>query len=162
MHVTSSVNCQSEMSAKCPIAEVKVLISEQQCGFNLAALQRKFGVPRLTIRTLQNASGVRWNSSVYEWQRDNGDSIVYAVNEQKTGGCELDAATAAFQAESERRASQDDLKVGSTSDVIRGIFYYVYLVCILMWPVAAVVGGLFVWRRVRILYRRVIMTNKRN
>jgi hypothetical protein len=111
---------------------------------------------------LQNASGARWTNSVYEWQEDNGDAIVYSVHEQETGGCELDAATATFQAESERKSSQDDLKVGSTGDLIGGIFYYAYLVCILMWPVAAVVGGLFIWRRIRIFHRRATMTNKRS
>ena len=125
-------------------------------------LQRRFGVPRLTIRTLQDASGARWTNSLYEWQGDNGDAIAYSVHEQKTGGCELNAATAAFQAESERKASQDDLKVGSTRDVIGGIVYYAYLVCILMWPVAAVVGGLLIWRRIRIFYRRASISNKRS
>ncbi|HET7442816.1 MAG TPA: hypothetical protein VFJ47_16055 [Terriglobales bacterium] len=162
MHVTSSGGCQSAMSANCPVAHVKVFIPEQQCNSYLTALQRKFGVPRITIRTMQDASGARWTNSVYEWERDNGDAVVYSIHQQNTGGCELDAATATFQAESEHRASQDDLKVGSTKDVIGGIVYYAYLVCILMWPVAAVVGGLLVWRRVRILYRRCVMTNKRS
>jgi hypothetical protein len=161
MHVTSSGSCQPALSPNCPIAHIEVFISEQQCDASLVALQRKFGVPRITIRTLQDAFGARWTNSIYEWQGENGDAIAYSIHEQKTGGCELDAATASFQAESERRASQDEsLKVGSISDIIGGIAYYVYLVCILMWPIAVVVGGLLVWRRVRIHYRRAIMTNK--
>jgi hypothetical protein len=162
MHVRGSGGCQPTPSANCPVADIKVFISEQQCESNLAMLQRRFGVPRLTIRTLQNGSGARWTNSVYEWQEDNGDTITYSVHEQETGGCELEAATAAFQGESERKASQDDLKVGSTRDVIGGIVYYAYLVCILMWPVAAVVGGILIWRRIRTLYRRPTMTNKRS
>jgi hypothetical protein len=162
MHITTSGGCQSAPAASCPITHISVAIPEQQCDFYLAALQREFGVPRLAIRSLQNASGARWTNSVYEWQEDNGDTITYSVHEQESGGCELDAATAAFQAESERKATQDDLKVGSSEDVVRGIFYYAYLVCILMWPVAAVVGGLLIWRRIRILYRRASITNKRS
>ena len=162
MHVTGTGGCQPAPSANCPVADIKVFISEQQCESTLAMLQRRFGVPRLTIRTLQDASGARWTNSLYEWQGDNGDAIAYSVHEQATGGCELNAATAVFQAESERKASQDDLKVGSTRDVIGGIVYYAYLVCILMWPVAAVVGGLLIWRRIRIFYRRASISNKRS
>jgi hypothetical protein len=162
MYVTSNGGCQSATSTNCPIAHINVFISEQRCDSNLTALQRKFGVPGLTIRTLQNASGARWTNSVYEWQEDNGDAIVYSVHEQTTGGCELDAATATFRAETERKTSKDDLTVGSISDVIGGVLYYVYMVCILLWPVAALVGGLLVWRRIRILYRRATMTNKRS